>query len=86
MWSRAENRIQRKGYKVEWLEFDVLMPRDVYDDSGNKIKTEYVLRNVYIDEEYFLVRGLVGNGNHKIVVKMIVKNLEAVYQSITFEE
>lgn len=81
----GENRIQRKGYKVEWLESDVLMPRDVYDDSGNKIKTEYVLRNVYIDEEYFLVRGLVGNGNHKIVVKMIVKNLEAVYQSITFE-
>ncbi len=81
----GENRIQKKAYDIEWVESDVIMARQIYDESGNLVDTEYVLRNVSTYEETLLVEGLIGDGDVSIEVKMIVKNIDAVYQDITFE-
>lgn len=81
----GEYRYQTKGYNVQWIESDVLMARHTMDGAGNIIKTDYLLRNVSTDEELLLVRGILGDGNNKIEVRMIVRNIEAVYQDITFE-
>ncbi len=81
----GETRIQRKAYDIQWNESDVLMPRYTYDGSGHIINTEYILRNVSTDEELLLVTGRIGDGNHTIEVRMIVRNLDALYQDITFE-
>lgn len=79
------DKFKIKGYKVRWIEDDVLMARDIYDDNDNLINTHYLLRNVFTNEELLLVRGVLGDGNHTIEVRMIVRNIEAVYQGITFE-
>ena len=52
-------------------------------DSGNILFTQYWLRHVSANEENLFVRRT--DGDVTIEVNMIVKNLDAVYQDITFE-
>ncbi len=81
----GETRVQRKAYDIKWEESDVLMARHTYNGVGQIIYTDYILRNVSTDEEHLLVTGTLGDGKHTISVRMIVRNLDALYQDITFE-
>lgn len=81
----GENRIQRKAYSIKWIESDVLTARHTYDSGGNILFTQYWLRHVSANEENLFVKGVIGDGDVTIEVNMIVKNLDAVYQDITFE-
>lgn len=81
----GETRVQRKAYDIEWNESDVLMARHTYNGVGQIVYTDYILRHVSTDEEHLLVTGTLGDGRHTIQVRMIVRNLDALYQDITFE-
>ena len=81
-------RIQRKAYDIQWKESGTIKASHTYDIKGNIVSTEYYIRFVSTDEQLLMVQGILGDNSDedlKIELTMIVKNLDAIYQDITFE-